>query len=160
MNIIIDSKYASVYAAVHSSVWEAVGRRRPGSDVSVELLILQVVRVCYQPPAAVCSRKHLTRSACFILMLSELCLTALGLFDTGQRGKKIYSWWLKFTVYIYCYLFTPVPCWSYQQSWLLTACAVRFFFKSIHQAKTDLETKAYIVAYILPYSALFDILHL
>lgn len=27
MNIIIDSKYASVYAAVHSSVWEAVSRK-------------------------------------------------------------------------------------------------------------------------------------
>lgn len=37
-------------------------------------------------------------------------------------------------------------------------CAV--LFKLIHQAKTDLETKAYIVAYVLPYSALFDILHL
>lgn len=27
MNIIMNSKYASVYAAVHSSVWEAVSRK-------------------------------------------------------------------------------------------------------------------------------------
>lgn len=33
MNIIIDSKYASVYAAVHSSVWEAVSRKHPASDI-------------------------------------------------------------------------------------------------------------------------------
>lgn len=32
MNIIIYSKYASVYAAVRSSVWEAVSRKRPASD--------------------------------------------------------------------------------------------------------------------------------
>lgn len=37
-------------------------------------------------------------------------------------------------------------------------CAL--LFEWIHQMRTDLETKAYIVAYILPYSALFDILHL
>lgn len=46
MNIIIDSKYASVYAAVHSSVWEAVSRTRPASDTSCqapELLTRQVV---------------------------------------------------------------------------------------------------------------------
>lgn len=39
--------------------------------------------------------------------------------------------------------------------WLLTPRAVR-----THQTKADLETEAYIVAYILPYSALFHILHL
>lgn len=39
MNIIINSKYASVYAAVHSSVWEAVSRRRPASDISCKRLL-------------------------------------------------------------------------------------------------------------------------
>lgn len=34
MNIIIYSKYASVYAAAHSFVWEAVSRRHPASDKS------------------------------------------------------------------------------------------------------------------------------
>ena len=46
MNIIIDSKYAPVYAAVHSSVWVAVSRKRAASDSScktLEFLILQVV---------------------------------------------------------------------------------------------------------------------
>lgn len=46
MNIIIDSKYAPVYAAVHSSVWVAVSRKRAASDSScktLEFLVLQVV---------------------------------------------------------------------------------------------------------------------
>lgn len=42
MNIIINSKYASVYAAVHSSVWEAVSRKL--LMLNVEFKILQVVR--------------------------------------------------------------------------------------------------------------------
>lgn len=46
MNIIIDSKYASVYAAVHSSAWKAVSRKSPASDISYKaykFLSLQVV---------------------------------------------------------------------------------------------------------------------
>lgn len=33
MNIIINGKYASVYAAVHSSVWQAGIRQQPASDI-------------------------------------------------------------------------------------------------------------------------------
>lgn len=46
MNMIIDSKYASVYAAVHSSAWDAVSRKGPASDISYKaykFLSLQAV---------------------------------------------------------------------------------------------------------------------
>lgn len=38
MNIIIYSKYASVYAAEHSSVWEAMSRKHSSSDTCCTVL--------------------------------------------------------------------------------------------------------------------------
>lgn len=69
MNIIIDSKYASVYAAVHSSVWEAVSRTCPAFGISCqasEFLIRQVVMmsvISCQQLETLCSTTHFTRCA-------------------------------------------------------------------------------------------------
>lgn len=45
MNIIIDSKYASVYAAVHSPAWEAVSRKGPVRDISYKAYMFLIVQV-------------------------------------------------------------------------------------------------------------------
>lgn len=79
MNIIIDSKYASVYAAVRSSAWEAVSRKGPASDISYKaykFLSLQVVTsvVSYSCRLSVGQDYHTVQYGRFMIMVSELCL--------------------------------------------------------------------------------------
>lgn len=95
MNIIIDSKYASVYAAVHSSVWEAVSRTCPAFGISCqasEFLIRQVVMMsvisCQQLETLQYNSFHAVCYTCYILTLSQLCLSALGLLGALAKGEK------------------------------------------------------------------------
>lgn len=106
---------------------------------------------------------HSTVDLLFINVVWAL-FVSVGIIWALAREKKEDSGF-KLTQYIYIYIHTvyclPFVSVLIRSTELAAHClCCALLFKLIHQAKTDLETKAYIVAYILPYSALFDILHL
>ena len=97
MNIIIYSKYASVYAAVHSSVWEAVSRKHSTSDSYYKVLEF------LNPTGGDNNDQLPTGVVCYGRPAIKLCCPSS---LSGPKGKK---GWLMIKVYILLTV-SPLQC--------------------------------------------------